>query len=895
MIKVSNRKCIRNLSARSLKASKTRNLIAILAIVLTTIMFTALFTIAASINYSFQQENFRMVGGDGHGSFKDISEEQMEKLRQDPLIKESGGRLFLGMTEGEPFQKAHVEVSYIEPGEVPHYFCEPKEGKLPKEGTNQAATDTRVLELLGVKPEVGTKFTMTYNLGSGTGEETPVTKAFELSGWWEYDEAATASHVLVPLSCAKKELSNYQPQDKSNQTGKWTLDVFFKNARHIEENMRQVLKDNGYQCDDGSKDNFIDIGVNWGYTGAQFSQKADPVTVFAIVALLVLIIFTGYLIIYNVFQISVANDIQFYGLLKTIGTTGRQISRMIRFQALALAGLGIPVGLLLGFLIGTKLTPVIMEQLSYKVALVSYNPLIFLGAIIFAVITVLLSCRRPGKIAARVSPIEAVRYAEGGREKRRKVRKKGREKPSLFSMAWANLGRNRKKTVLVIVSLSLAVVLLNIAVMFTNGFDMDKYLQSKVVTDFVVGSADYFNTTNAGFRDSGQAITEDVILDINSRKGMKESGRIYGQTSSVEQLMTETEYRKIYRRWGENKKTVDKRVQWADKSEDGRIYEGAQFYGMESLPLGCLGVIDGDLSSLSDSDSHSIAAVYMADDYGKVEKDSHWAKTGDIVKIRYVDEYEYYDTDTGKILSEKETDNYSGNYNIRAAKYHEEEYRVAATVTVPNTESYRYYGRQEYVMGADAFRRDSGTSDVMTYLFNMDSQTSTAGMSKFLEHYTNKVQTSYDYESKMSYVKEFDGFQNMFSIMGGVLSGIVALVGILNFFNAILTGIITRKREFAVLQSIGMTGRQLKQMLMIEGLIYTLAAILVSLIFSLILSPLIGSMLTNMFWFFTFRQTELPILLIVPVFAILGLVIPLLTYHSAAKHTIVERLRDTET
>ena len=238
MIKVSNRKCIRKLSVRSLKASKTRNLIAILAIVLTTIMFTALFTIAGSINYSFQQENFRMVGGDGHGSFKDISEEQMEQLRQDPLIKESGGRLFLGMTGGEPLQKAHVEVSYIEPGEVPHYFCEPKEGKLPKEGTNQAATDTRVLELLGVKPEVGTKFTMTYNLGSGTGEETPVTKAFELSGWWEYDEAATASHVLVPLSCAKEELSNYQPQDKSDQTGKWTLDVFFKNARHIEENMR---------------------------------------------------------------------------------------------------------------------------------------------------------------------------------------------------------------------------------------------------------------------------------------------------------------------------------------------------------------------------------------------------------------------------------------------------------------------------------------------------------------------------------------------------------------------------------------------------------------------------------------------------------------------------------
>ena len=74
------------------------------------------------------------------------------------------------------------------------------------------------------------------------------------------------------------------------------------------------------------------------------------------------------------------------------------------------------------------------------------------------------------------------------------------------------------------------------------------------------------------------------------------------------------------------------------------------------------------------------------------------------------------------------------------------------------------------------------------------------------------------YESKASIRSEFEQFQKMFFLLGGVLCAIIGLVGILNFFNAIMTGILARKREFAVLQSVGMTNRQLKQMLVQEGL-----------------------------------------------------------------------------
>ena len=94
---VSNRKCVRTLARRSLRASRTRNLIAVLAIALTTVLFTSLFTIALSINDGFQQNNFRQVGGYSHGGFKYLTEAQYEALKDDPLIGQAGLRRFVGM------------------------------------------------------------------------------------------------------------------------------------------------------------------------------------------------------------------------------------------------------------------------------------------------------------------------------------------------------------------------------------------------------------------------------------------------------------------------------------------------------------------------------------------------------------------------------------------------------------------------------------------------------------------------------------------------------------------------------------------------------------------------------------------------------------------------------
>lgn len=893
MSKVSNKRCVRRLGFRSMKAARTRNVIATLAIALTTMLFTSLFTIAASINYSYQQENFRQAGGDTHASIKNIPTwEQVEELRTDPLIKESGARLFVGMPSEPPFNKSHVELSYLEPADAPHYFCVPEEGALPQEGTDQAATDTRVLALLGVEPKIGAKFTVTFNLDDLTANPISVTRTFTLSGWWKYDNVTVASHILLPRSAAE-ELCALGSGDPISLTGKWNLNMMFKNAMHIESDVRQVLENHGYQTDEPTADNYLNIGVNWGYSGAKLSDSFDVSIVVAIAALLLLIIFTGYLIIYNVFQISVSNDIRFYGLLKTIGATGKQLKRIIRQQALLLSAVGIPFGLLIGFLIGNKLTPIIMTQLSYPHAFVTFNPLIFIGAAAFALLTVFLSCARPGRMAAKVSPIEAVRYAEGKTTKAKKHEKlrKKQSGASLSQMAWANLGRSKGKTIVTIMSLTLAVTLTTITYTFANGFDMNKYLSRNANVDFILGNADYFQT-NTGFRSTDEEVPEEVIADIDAQSGIEESGRIYGGVSAMKQFVTEDWLRQGIGMFNTSD-VVDQVIQNTARLPNGLLESNVNLYGMEDLPLSLLDVLEGDLAPLSDPSQNAIAAVFLSDDYNDTQWGSNWAKLGDTVTVRYVSEMEYFYRDNGEIIEDIDAAIGGGRpWGDRAKVYKDIDYTVCALVRIPNSISYRYrvLGSDEFVLGAEQFRQDTSTSSVMTYLFNTTDEAE-PNMESFLAEYTETVQPIYDYESLASYVAEFEGFRGMFFTMGGVLSFVIGLVGILNFINAILTGILTRKRELAVLQSVGMTGKQLKIMLVYEGLYYTLLALAVSFALTVGLGFLIGNAVSDILWFFTYRFTITPILLLTPVFILLGAAIPLAVYRSVARFSIVERLR----
>ena len=513
----------------------------------------------------------------------------------------------------------------------------------------------------------------------------------------------------------------------------------------------------------------------------------------------------------------------------------------------------------------------------------SVSPWIFVVSAAFALLTVLISCRKPGRMAARVSPVEAVRYTEGSSEK---TRVKGR-KVSPFTMAWANLGRSKGKTVVTVLSLSLAVVLLTVTVNFAGGFDMDKYVSNFTASDFIVANAGKFQTST--LFSAEQAVPQSVIDDIDAQGGITDSGVVYGQTSPVLEYVTEDWFRQNKQNFY-TPEEMDNLIRLTDKNEAGLLADGVQISGMSDFALDHLTVLEGDLSALYEPGSRAIAAVYSEDDYGNADMASHWARLGDTVTLRYVEESEYYDPDTGEVWASLEDVPDGANWVERPVKYRDVDYTVAALVTVPFALSYRYYGSDEFILNDETFVQDTGTSDVMYYAFDTTDETN-AAMESFLADYTENVNPELDYESKATYAGEFESMRSMFLLLGGALSFIVGLVGVLNFFNAILTGIIARQRELAVLQAVGMTGRQLRAMLIWEGLLYALGAAGLALILTLTLGPIAFQAVERLFWFFTYHLNLTPFLFIIPLFALLGAGIPVITGHEMAKRTVVERLR----
>ncbi len=134
----------------------------------------------------------------------------------------------------------------------------------------------------------------------------------------------------------------------------------------------------------------------------------------------------------------------------------------------------------------------------------------------------------------------------------------------------------------------------------------------------------------------------------------------------------------------------------------------------------------------------------------------------------------------------------------------------------------------------------------------------------------------------------------MFSVIGGLLSFILGLIGVLNLVNAMITSILSRKQEFAMMQAVGMTGKQLEQMLAMEGIWYGLWTLLISATLGNVVSYgmiyLMGKNMNYFMWSFHI----LPLAVSVPVIAVLSLALPVICYHTLCKKSIIERLRLAE-
>lgn len=829
MFQNNNASAAKRLAKRSLHADRRRNAIAVIAIALTALLFTSVFTMSFGLVESVQRASMVMSGGDGHAAAKYVTDAEYEKISENPLVREMAYcRMLCDSVDNESLIKRHTEFWYYDDVGLKYGFAEPTGGHKPTAG-NEVIADTKTLELMGVPLKVGAPFTLELTVHG-----RQVQRDFVLAGWWESDPGFNVGQIFSSrayVDTHMDELANTYARD-SSLTGTITGYIKFKNSLNIEKNLETVLTESGYSMDE-SAPNYIASGINWAYLST--GTKLDAATAIGLLCAMALFMFAGYLIIYNIFQISVLKDIHFYGLLKTIGTSNRQLRAVIRHQAVLLSMIGIPMGLLAGFFVGKALVPALMENSTYAGSAVSVSPhpLIFIGSAVFALVTVLISTNKPGKMAARVSPMEAVCYNDGSNEKLKKS-KKSRSGAKPERMAVSNLGRNKKRTILVVLSLSLSIILANTVFTLSQSVDVNKALQKFNASDFLIGHANLFNHSYNGV---DSALSQSFIEAVKARAGFEDGGCLYEAGGSYT-----------------SKSSGQTMNKWPDGSYSTAVY------GLDPFPFSRLELVDGEIDESKLASGEYILEGVRADDNGNVETESFNHQLGDQITLKCGDSVREL-TVLGHVIVNSDT-NSDGSWTGSA-----------------------------FYLPSNVFTEFTGVDDAMSYAFDVADEEE-ENMETFLKQYTGSVEPTMNYTSKFTALSGLEGVRNTAVLIGGALAIIIGLIGILNFINAVLTSILTRRREFAVLQSIGMTRKQLKTVLCWEGGCYAILTAVVSVALSICCSLLIVRPLSEKLWFMSFRFVFWPLAIILPILLVLSVLIPLIAYRSADQQSLVERMRE---
>ena len=845
MFRVNNKKVLTLIAGRSIKKCRTRNVIAVVAIALTSILFTTIFTIGGSMIESTQLATMRQVGTKAHGGFKYMTRDEYETLKKDPEVKDVSCNRTVGVGENEAFHKSFVEIRYTEEKAAEWSFAAPTTGELPKERLD-LATSTGVLDALGLPHELGVRVPLEFTANGKKYKE-----AFTLCGFWEQDEAMYASEAYVSKEYADETAPEWQKHPEnfgeySYESGCINSTLWFSNVWDLEEQMKELKE----RCGFGP---VVHEGSNWGY----MTEQVDIGTVLMIAGLALLVMLSGYLIIYNIFYISVSNEIRFYGLLKTVGTTKRQLARIVRRQALLLGVVGIPAGLVLGYGVSVIFMPRVASALTWgENYVVTVNPLVFVGSALFSLLTVWVSCVKPCRFVKKISPVEAVRYTERTMKSRRRGKRTRKVTP--LSMAWGNLARTKKKTAAVVASLFLSLVLLNGTATLIRCFDMDKFIAHEIVTDVYMTDASVYNVV-AGVR-FFNSITPQIRDEVRALPGVTDVGSVYMQEYGHE--LKGGAY--------ENAKRVFETLRASGAYDemfleelDEALYEEKQMpshlYGVDAFAAEKLEICEGQLDMEKfKSGSYVIASTLEENGEGR------FYEVGDSVELDF------------------------GNGNKKT-------YEVMALGDVPQALGPRHSHifQVYFTMDAAEFTAQTGETGAMNLAFDVSDE-GRENVLSWVKDYCENINTNLDFRTRESYEQEFQGMRNTILLAGTMLALVLGLIGVLNFVNAIVTSIQARRRELAVLASVGMTGRQLLQMLMFEGGCYMLMTAAAALSAGSLLIYMFIRAVSDQIWFFTYHFVLMPMLLSIPVCFVISVLAPLICYRQMCKRSVVERLRVEE-
>ncbi len=446
------------------KRNRTRSILIMMAICLTTMLLVIISTVGNGVIH-LQKSQAASSYGSNYGLFIAADGTQLKEVNRRAEIDATGTMCTEGIIKGNEKggfvcmdETARKMLPYNKEYEL-------KEGKYP-EKMQEIAAGRAFFRAMGYGDvKIGDTVTLDYRAGMQS-EYKP--EEFVVSGiLYDRDEyTIEASYVVF----GSQDFYNERVAEGDRQ-----YNIYFTlsdSANVSMNNVAPVIKEIADSCGIDQKNMIInDLYLQW------VLQPSYEMIVVCGTLILGIVLFSV-VVIYNIFQVGIAQKVQEYGKIKALGATRKQMKQLIFREGILLAVPSIPLGLLFGFLIAKVSFNWLVEQgnlvssgiKNHQVYLFSLT--IMFICIFVSFLTVVLALRKPMKIVSRISPIEATRYLDGSKTQKQ-GRRKGRKDVTVFSMAMANVTGNPKRTIATILTMGLSCVLFVIISNYVGNIDTE--------------------------------------------------------------------------------------------------------------------------------------------------------------------------------------------------------------------------------------------------------------------------------------------------------------------------------------------------------------------------------------------------------------------------------------
>lgn len=838
MLKVSNRKVIGELAKTTYKANRKRNLLMIIAIFLTTFLICSVVSLGISYWNTVSQRQVRMEGMDYDIALTEPRKDQISVVRQMDDVRYAGLVVkcaVLSQYKQRMLDKVRLfwlDKTCWEKQTIP--ALETCEGHYPqKEGEIMLSKDA--LRSMGLeKPEIGMTLPLTYDTLSETAEREEGKEGenkqrdFVLSGWF-LDYTGSAKGYV---SEAFYRTTGVRQTDFTQGS----LKISLKNSFYSEQDIIKMQKD-------------VKLGARQVIDADYDMISSFCKTVLALGFMLFLVFFSGCLFIYNTLYISVNRDIRYYGQLKTLGTTTSQIKKLIYRQVLWNAAAGIPLGLAVSGIAGKLAIPGILHMVNPAIRVSEAGTVslwVFGAAALFSLATALFSSRKPAKIAENCSPVEAMNYIGELRFKKNRKRQGG----SLFSMARQNLLRDKKQFFVILLSLSLAVSLFFVVNIVISANDAKTILNTICDDDMEILNQTMLEESE---RD---VITPELIGKLRAAEGVKAVRVVKSTEGKVpyQEKVYGEYYRNLYK----------SRYSPGNYEEDMELYKKDADNGLFTCRV--IGIDRPGLDSLMRESGCSV-------DKGRFE-------AGEIaLATKFFTEGD--DGITGKTVK------FSLPRGLNPDK--EEQMRIAAVIE--ENPAYFAGGYTPDLIVSSAWL-EKRCENLPTELVHIDYEEAfsegTEQQIRSLIENNNLVSA----ESKLARYTDMKNTENQVTVLGNSIGLIIMLLALLNYANMMSAGIQNRSKEFAILESVGMTRRQMIKMVVLEGIGYALLSLFLSVLIGL---PIGYAAFENFnLYGIPFSVPVVNNLLLFAMITAACMIIPVWIFKRARRETIIELLRKGE-